>query len=124
MTFRQTVVLFTKHATFAALYERHLEHFGVRVLTMSTVAEMTRHALELRSALILCDETSIDDIALSIAHLRQQPLFHKTLMIVLCRHATPEKMNALHRAGSSDIILTIDHTPRAIVARIQTLLAL
>ena len=123
-TAKPTVVLLTTHATLAAVYERHLEHVGAKVVTVRDVGDIERRAVKVRPALLLLDEESVEDASVDIVRLRKQPVFSKTRMMVICRHATSAQVQALHAAGSDDIMLTLHHTPRDIASRVQTILDL
>ncbi|MEK9155428.1 MAG: hypothetical protein AAB839_02150 [Patescibacteria group bacterium] len=121
---KPTVVLLTTHATLAAVYERHLEHLGMKVVTVRDIGDVERRAVKVRPALLLLDESSVKDAAADIVCLRKQPVLNKTRLMILCRHATSEQIHALHSAGSDDIMLTSHHTPRDIASRVQTILDL
>jgi DNA-binding response OmpR family regulator len=60
----------------------------------------------------------IDDVA----RVRKHPAMKGMRIVTASERLTHDQRVALHAAGADDILLTTQHTPRDIMARLQSLL--
>ena len=118
---RPTVVCITTHPVLRSMVERHGERFA-KIVSLPDVQEFERRALRLHPKALLLDEGSMTMMAHDIARIRKHPAFSALRILVLCKALSPEQREELRVAGASDILLTTHHTPRDIMARLQTLL--
>jgi DNA-binding response OmpR family regulator len=118
---RPTIVCITTHPVLRSMVERHGERFA-KVVCLPDVAEFERRAVRLRPAALLLDETSIPTMIHDVARLRKHPAMKAMRIVTISDRLTHEDRVALHDAGANDILLTTHHTPRDIMARLQTLL--
>lgn len=118
---RPTIVCITTHPVLRSMVERHGEHFA-KVVCLPDVAEFERRALRLNAAALLLDEASIPTMIHDVARLRKHPGMKSLHIVTVSDRLTHEQRHALHDAGADDILLTTHHTPRDIMARLQTLL--
>ncbi len=124
-TAKPTIVLVTTHAALGTVYERHLERFA-KVILVPEIAEFERRALRLRAALLVIDAGSVgmDDVVDRIRALHKLPTMKSLHVVVFAAKASSEFVDALHKAGADDIILTTHTTPRNVAERLHNLLLL
>jgi len=103
------------------MYERHGERFA-KVICLQDVAEFERRALQLRPFALLIDEDIATSLVDDVRRIRKHPTLKKMRILVLCHKLSYEQQSLLHEAGADDILLTTQHSPRDIMARLQTFL--
>ncbi len=118
---RPTIVCITTHPLLRNLVERHGEHFA-NIVCFPDVAEFERRMIRLRPAALLLDEESVPTMIDDVTRLRKHPVLSSTRIVTISERLTHEQRLKLLDAGTDDILLTTHHTPRDIMARLQTLL--
>lgn len=118
---RPTIVCITTHPVLRNMMERHGERFA-KIVCLPDVAEFERRAVHLRPAALLLDEASIPAMIDDVVRMRKHPAMKGMRIVTVSDRLTHDQRVALHVAGADDILLTTHHTPRDIMARLQTLL--
>ncbi len=118
---RPTIVCITTHPVLRNMVERHGERFA-KIVCLSDVSEFERRAVRLRPAALLLDDATVPAMVEDITRIRKHPVMKGMRIITVSDRLTYEQRAALHAAGADDILLTTHHTPRDIMARLQTLL--
>ncbi len=103
------------------MVERHGDRFA-KVVCLPDVAEFERRAVRLRPAALLLDEASVPTMIDDVARIRKHPAMKTMRIVTVSDRLTHDQRGALQAAGADDILLTTQHTPRDIMARLQTLL--
>ncbi len=120
----QLVVMISTQAPLIAALERHFERVHVRSTVLREFPEFYRRVVSLRPTVLVVDEWGVDDVVPHLTKIRAHPVCAKIPLLVLCSHGSPQRIHAMHEAGSNDIMLLSHHTPRDIVSRVQALLSL
>ncbi len=118
---RPTIVCITTHPVLRNMIERHGERFA-KIVCLPDVAEFERRAVQLRPAALLLDEDSVPAMIHDVERIRKHPTMKTVRIVTISPRLTHEQRSALHTAGADDILLTTHHTPRDIMARLQSLL--
>ncbi len=118
---RPTIVCITTHPVLRNMVERHGDRFA-KVVCLPDVAEFERRAVRLRPAALLLDEASVPTMIDDVARIRKHPAMKTMRIVTVSDRLTHDQRGALQAAGADDILLTTQHTPRDIMARLQTLL--
>jgi len=118
---RPTIVCITTHPVLRSMVERHGERFA-NIVSLPDVGEFERRAVRLRPAVLVLDEASIPAMIHDVERLRKHPAMKSMRIVTVSDRLTHEQRGALHAAGANDILLATHHTPRDIMARLQTLL--
>ena len=118
---RPTIVCITTHPVLRNMVERHGERFA-KIVCLPDIAAFERRATHLRPASLLLDEASVTAIIADVTRIRKHPAMKSMRIITVSDRLTHDQRAALHAAGADDILLTTHHTPRDIMARLQTLL--
>ena len=103
------------------MVERHGEHFA-NIVCLPDVAELERRMVRLRPNAVLLDEASVPTMINDVERLRKNPVTKALRIVTLSERLTHEQRAKLFHAGADDILLTLHHTPRDIMTRLQTLL--
>ena len=118
---RPTIVCITTHAVLRAMLERHGEHVA-KIVCLPDVAEFERRAIRLRPAVLLIDEDAVSPMIEDVIRVRKHPVMKTMRIVTVSKALSHEQRTLLHAAGVNDILLSTSHTPRDIMARLQTLL--
>jgi DNA-binding response OmpR family regulator len=100
------------------MYERYGERFA-KIVCLQDVAEFERRALQLRPFALLLDEDVVASLVDDIRRMRKHPALKNMRILALCHKLSHEQRSLLYEAGADDILLTTQHSPRDIMARLQ-----
>lgn len=118
---RPTIVCITTHPLLRSMMERHGEHFA-NIVCLPDIAEFERRVIRLRPRAVLLDEASVPTMMHDVERLRKNPVTKDIRIVTLSERLTHDERVSLLRAGADDILLSFHHTPRDIMARLQTLI--
>lgn len=118
---RPTIVCITTHPVLRSMVERHGERFA-QIVCLPDVAEFERRAVRLRPAALILDESSVSSLIDDVTRIRKHPAMKAMRIVTISDRLTHDQRVALHSVGANDILLTMHHTPRDIMARLQSLL--